>query len=163
MVQMFGRWSADELRAAADIAKEKGVGVRLQADGSISIGIVPPSIASATIGGPGSKSPGMPNVFSPATLAQRWLCSEKHIRNMIENGQLEHFHLGGKLLRISVDEVERVENTAFNAHEAPDLGGSDELPPPHGSPPQRERAKRLDEPLTRARLKRLRRQAFDDN
>ena len=40
--QMFGRWSGDELRAAADIAKEKGVGIRLQVDGSISIGIVPP-------------------------------------------------------------------------------------------------------------------------
>lgn len=80
MVQMFGRWSEDDLRAAADIAKEKGVGIRLQADGSISIGVVPPpfqaSQADAAGGGSVSETT---RVFSPATLAKRWHCSDHHI------------------------------------------------------------------------------------
>lgn len=37
MVATFGRWSMDDIRAAADIAKEKSVRVRLEADGAISV------------------------------------------------------------------------------------------------------------------------------
>ncbi len=48
-------------------------------------------------------------VYTPATLAQRWMCSERHIRNMIERGDLKAFLLGGKLLRISAEEVEDYE------------------------------------------------------
>lgn len=36
--------------------------------------------------------------------------SEQHVRNMVNRGQLGHFQLGGKLLRIprtAVDEAER--------------------------------------------------------
>lgn len=107
MAQLLGRWSADELRAAADIAREKGVPVCLLPDGSISIGAGKPAEHGALEEGPPEP---LPNAFSPATLAKRWHCSERHIRNMIEKGQLGHFHLGGKLVRIPVNDVERIEN-----------------------------------------------------
>jgi excisionase family DNA binding protein len=47
--------------------------------------------------------------FSVKLLAERWSCSEAHIRNMIRRGELAAFKLGGKLLRISAEEVERTE------------------------------------------------------
>lgn len=47
--------------------------------------------------------------FTPETLARRWGCSAKHIRNMVASGALRSFRLGGKLLRIPVDAVEEVE------------------------------------------------------
>lgn len=156
MVQIFGRWSAEELRAAADIAKEKGVGIRLQADGSISIGIAPPPFqaSQADVAGNNSATE-TARVFSPATLAKRWHCSDHHIRNMVAAGRLAGFSLGGKLLRISREEVERMENSASNVLEAPTVPEPMEpalKPLPH----KKERAKRLDNPLTRARVKALR-------
>jgi hypothetical protein len=154
--QSFGRWSAEELRAAADIAKEKGVGIRLQADGSISVGIVPPPFATPVdVELSGAKPSEAPMLFTPAMLAERWHCSEQHIRNMVTTGQLAHFHVGEKLLRIVREEVERIENSASNALEVPIEAELIEAPaeaPPH----KKERAKRLDNPLARARVKALR-------
>ncbi len=52
--------------------------------------------------------------FTPETLAERWQCSPRHIRNMIRNGRLRGFRLGGKLLRIRarvVEEFETCQNT----------------------------------------------------
>ncbi len=52
--------------------------------------------------------------FTPETLAVRWQCSPRHIRNMIRDGRLPGFRLGGKLLRIrarDVEEHERCQNT----------------------------------------------------
>ena len=46
-----------------------------------------------------------PNVYSPRTLANSWGCSERHIRNLINNGQLRAFRVG-KLLRIEPKAVE---------------------------------------------------------
>lgn len=51
----------------------------------------------------------IPIVFTPATLAERWACSERHVRNMIETGELPAFKLGGKLLRIRAVDVEMLE------------------------------------------------------
>jgi excisionase family DNA binding protein len=48
-------------------------------------------------------------VYTPATLAERWHCSGRHIRNLINRGELKAFRLGGKLLRISAEEVEDYE------------------------------------------------------
>ncbi|WP_182421993.1 helix-turn-helix domain-containing protein [Aureimonas sp. ME7] len=48
-------------------------------------------------------------VFTPRTLAARWECSEQHIRNMLDRGELPAFRLGGKLLRIRGDDVEAFE------------------------------------------------------
>lgn len=47
--------------------------------------------------------------FSPKTLAAHWHCSERHIRNLIARGEIRAFRLGGKLLRIPWDEVDRFE------------------------------------------------------
>lgn len=47
-------------------------------------------------------------VYTPATLAERWACSERKIRLMIERGELPAFRLG-KLLRISKEAVESIE------------------------------------------------------
>ena len=157
-MRMFGNWSAEDLRAAADIAKEKGVGIRLQVDGSISIGIVPPPFQVSQADAPGNNSATeTARVFSPATLAKRWHCSGHHIRNMVAAGRLAGFNLGGKLLRISREEVERIENSASNVLEAPTDAEPIPVEPPLNAPPQKkERAKRLDKPLTRARVKALR-------
>lgn len=48
--------------------------------------------------------------FTPRTLAERWHCSERHVRNMIERGDIASFRLGGKLLRIRLEDVERYES-----------------------------------------------------
>lgn len=49
---------------------------------------------------------------SPSSLAARWGCSERHVRNLIERGSLKAFRLG-KLYRITLEavgEVERCQN-----------------------------------------------------
>ncbi|WP_395451145.1 helix-turn-helix domain-containing protein [Aminobacter sp. UC22_36] len=46
-----------------------------------------------------------PNVYSPRTLAINWGCSERHVRNLINAGQLRAFRVG-KLLRIDPKAVE---------------------------------------------------------
>ncbi|XHB99387.1 helix-turn-helix domain-containing protein [Nitratireductor sp. ac15] len=48
----------------------------------------------------------MSKPFTPATLAEFWGCSERHVRKMIESGELPAFRLGGKLLRIRREVVE---------------------------------------------------------
>jgi excisionase family DNA binding protein len=48
-------------------------------------------------------------VFTPRTLADRWSCSERHVRNLIETGELQAFRLGEKLLRISEEAVREFE------------------------------------------------------
>ena len=48
--------------------------------------------------------------YTPETLAERWGCSSAHVRSMIRRGELAHFRLGGKLLRIAAREVERYES-----------------------------------------------------
>jgi excisionase family DNA binding protein len=50
-----------------------------------------------------------PDVFTPATLASYWQCSERHVRNLINRGELRHVRLGGKLLRIRISDVEDFE------------------------------------------------------
>ena len=50
-----------------------------------------------------------PKVYTPATLARRWQCSERHVRNLIRDGKLAAFRVGGKLLRISAAVVEEFE------------------------------------------------------
>jgi excisionase family DNA binding protein len=47
--------------------------------------------------------------YTPRTLADRWNCSERHVRNMIADGELPAFRLGGKLLRIRSEDVEKIE------------------------------------------------------
>lgn len=48
-------------------------------------------------------------VYSVATLAQHWGCGTDTVYSLIRGGELRAFKLGGKLLRIRADEVERFE------------------------------------------------------
>jgi len=50
----------------------------------------------------------IPKPFTVPSLAQRWGCSEGLIRKMIDRGELRSFRLG-VLIRVPVEEVERVE------------------------------------------------------
>lgn len=61
-----------------------------------------------------------PRIYSPATLAREWGCSERHIRNLVAAGELRAFRLGQKLLRIPRDAVEDFEcrNIASDGSEA---------------------------------------------
>lgn len=47
--------------------------------------------------------------LTPTMLAERWQCSERHVRNLIAKGDLRAFKLGGKLLRIAYDAIEEYE------------------------------------------------------
>ncbi len=47
--------------------------------------------------------------YTPETLADRWQCSPRHIRNMIRDGRLRGFRVGGKLIRIRARVVEEFE------------------------------------------------------
>jgi excisionase family DNA binding protein len=91
--------------------------------------------------------------FSPATLSQRWGCSERHIRNLVAAGRLRAFRLGDKLLRIPAAAVEDFEcqNIASDAFE-------DSSPLPSGET-GRGTVTRL-EPLTRAKLNALRQRSL---
>lgn len=63
-----------------------------------------------------SRAASMPAVFTPAMLADRWACSERHVRNMIDRGELPAFRLGDKLLRIRLSDVERFECQNGESH-----------------------------------------------
>ncbi|WP_366512631.1 helix-turn-helix domain-containing protein [Mesorhizobium sp.] len=60
-------------------------------------------------GSAGSEPEPHPNAYSPRTLAKRWLCSERHVRNLIKRGDLPHFKFGEKLLRIKPSDVDDFE------------------------------------------------------
>lgn len=68
---------------------------------------------------------GLPTVLTPAMLAERWQCSEQHIRNMIERGNIPSFKIGDKLLRIRREHVEAYE---CQTGDLPDSGGNSASP-----------------------------------
>jgi excisionase family DNA binding protein len=82
-------------------------------------------------------------------LAERWKCSERHVRNLIARGELPSFKVGAKLLRISLQQVEAYEcrNTASD--------GSTDASASPGGETESGTVTRL-EPLARARLNGLR-------
>ena len=43
--------------------------------------------------------------YTVKSLAERWDCSEEHIRKLVRSGKLPAFSLGGKLIRIAVEDV----------------------------------------------------------
>lgn len=51
----------------------------------------------------------MDDIYTPETLAERWKCSAKHVRDLIKEGELAAFRLGGMLLRIRAQTVEEYE------------------------------------------------------
>lgn len=50
-----------------------------------------------------------PKALTPRDVAERWQCSERHIRNVLRDGKLRYFKLGGKLVRIPLEAVEEFE------------------------------------------------------
>jgi hypothetical protein len=96
-----------------------------------------------------SEGRALPRVYTPAALAEEWMCSERHIRNLVAAGQLRGFRLGGKLLRISSEEAE-----AFICRNTASDGSTDGSASPGGEP-ESDTVTRL-ELLTRARLRGLR-------
>ncbi len=68
--------------------------------------------------------------YSVKTLAERWGCSESHVRSMIAAGELKAFSIGGKLLRIAALEVERKE---AGECQSSDLDGTAESSLPSGT------------------------------
>lgn len=85
----------------------------------------------------------METLFTPATLAKRWECSERHVRNLIKSGQVKAFQLGGKLFRIRQSEVEAFESRSMAISPTPPKDTYNKS------------VKKLN-PIIRARLKALR-------
>lgn len=48
--------------------------------------------------------------YTIARLAERWECSQSHVKQLIHTGRLNAWKLGEKLWRINADEVERFES-----------------------------------------------------
>jgi excisionase family DNA binding protein len=89
-------------------------------------------------------------VFTPAMLAERWLCSERHVRNLIADRRLRAFRVGGKLLRIAADAVEEFERCRNGPSD-----GSMESASSHSGETGSEHVTALA-PMTRAKLSGLR-------
>lgn len=53
--------------------------------------------------------------YTPREIAERWQCSDRHVRNMINEGRLRSFKLGGKLVRIPLSAVEEYEQCPQNS------------------------------------------------
>ena len=78
-----------------------------------------------------------PVAFTPRALAVRWECSERHVRNLINRGELPFFRLGEKLVRVRQSAVEAFEQcqsivTSFTAENGPSSitrTGSDSVAP----------------------------------
>jgi excisionase family DNA binding protein len=93
--------------------------------------------------------------YTPETLAKRWGCSGKHVRNLLERGELRFFRLGSKLIRIPADAVREFEGQATTVKQ--DAPVEHEIAPQADPPAERRTPNRLS-PVARARLKgRLRR------
>jgi excisionase family DNA binding protein len=86
-------------------------------------------------------------------VAEHWLCSERHVRNMIDRGELPSWRAGGKLIRIWGSDVEEYECRQQRGGSPNSEAGS----PSHGTMTQESATVSRLEPLTRARLSSLRR------
>lgn len=64
------------------------------------------------------------NLFTPATLAEAWGCSEQHVRNLLNRGELEFFRLGKRLIRIRGEAVEKYQCRMTDHTRLPGTEGS---------------------------------------
>ena len=101
---------------------------------------------------------------SAAMLAERWQCSEQHIRNMIDRGKIPSFKIGDKLLRIRREHVEAFEcqNGDLPDSEANSVSpgktsadSADVIDLEQRTPKRRHAAPRLDTRNSRARPARM--------
>lgn len=136
-----------DFRLMATLAKETGVCIEVEESGRLYRFLpVSPAVERAEepkVDEPKPTGP-PPNVMTPATLAERWRCSEKHIRNLVSAGKLDCFHLGGKLIRIRGSAVEEYEGQSQFSTSDKVLDNGSEAPAPPGRPPRKKPAPRLD-------------------
>lgn len=57
---------------------------------------------------------GPPRALRPCDVARMWQCSERHVRTLIAKGDLRHFRVGDKLVRIPVEAVTEYEQCRLN-------------------------------------------------
>ncbi|TAN19675.1 MAG: DNA-binding protein [Rhizobiaceae bacterium] len=81
-----------------------------------------------------------PKVFTPGMLAERWACSERHIRNMIDRGDLRAFKIGERLVRVRAQDVKAFEASHISSAE-PERAA--EQPPTRAKPLERARINAL--------------------
>lgn len=81
----------------------------------------------------------LPKSMTPATLAKRWSCSERHVRNMINTGELRCFRLGGRLIRILQEDIAAREASGSVPIDEPIVA----KPPSAEKPPRKKPAERL--------------------
>lgn len=98
------------------------------------------------LGSPVSPEKELPRVLTPSMLAEEWACSERHVRNLIANGKLPHFKLGGKLVRIRREDVEAFEQNVPAAEEQQSIPEQKTVPEREVPARKRNRAARLDRP-----------------
>lgn len=89
--------------------------------------------------------------YTPESLALEWGCSARHIRNLIADGRLRAWRLGGRLLRIPPEAVEEFvcQNTTASGGSGEDCASSTATAKESGDGT-------VSELLTRARLRALR-------
>jgi excisionase family DNA binding protein len=98
----------------------------------------------------------MRSPYTPATLAAEWNCSEHHVRNLINRGELRAFRLGHKLFRIPAEAVEEfVQCRMTTQSESSKVNASSST-----ETVQENGAVTVLAPLTRARLDALRRRSM---
>lgn len=98
-----------------------------------------------------TRPPEPSRVMTPKMVAERWECSERHVRNLLEQGLLPYFRLGGKLIRILRDDVVEFERGGGTERETE----AEPVPerPPETAVIKRPRAKRLDVYPARTRFR----------
>jgi len=65
-----------------------------------------------------------PRVYTPAMLAERWQCSERHVHNLIATGVLPSFRLGAKLVRIRTEDVDAFERQPCSPRSSSNVTGT---------------------------------------
>ena len=63
-------------------------------------------------------------VLRPCDLAERWQCSEGHVRTLARKGALPFFRAGGKLLRFRLHDIEAYECGSSNTAASSPPNGS---------------------------------------
>jgi excisionase family DNA binding protein len=101
-------WDRQEVDRAFEELPHVGDAASARDPWDVILGEAPPPKDTMTY--TGDDGGHLPNAYTPASLAKRWKCSPRHIRNMVKRGELEAIALGGKLLRITRDVVEAYED-----------------------------------------------------
>lgn len=97
----------------------------------------------------------MTDVYTPATLAKEWHCSERHVRSLVDKGELRAFRLGQRLLRIPAASAREYECRMATGSES----STDNASLSTTTQPESDTVTVL-EPLTRVRLNAVRQRSM---